>query len=412
MAQPAPDPISTVPRGLFTATLFVLLSGSAVFFAGSVAAPALARQWDLSDAQAAWLTSAVQLGFVAGTLLTVAFDLPDRFRPRRLLAAFLVTAAVANVALVAASGFVSGLALRFLIGALSGPVYPIGMRLLATWYPRLGLRLGVLLGAYTFGVGATAVFKAVRLPWQQAVIGSSVLALVGAVVALMVLTTGPLLPTRQSLDVKAAARSYRAPGYRNSSLAYFGHMWELFALWALAPFWLASAGWSGFALDALVAGMFVAGGVGCILGGLWSHRVGEARVARLALTTSGVLCLLSPWLFDAPSWLVVAGILVWGAAAVADSPMFSALSAVAAPRAHVGAALTVQNGIGFAVPVGSLALVPWVADVTGTWRYAFVALALGPMFGLPLVWRLVRMQDAERLDPDALPGGVADQTES
>lgn len=377
------------PRRVFPVTLFVILAGSAVYFAGSVAAPGLVQRWGLGEAEAAWLTITVQLGFVAGTLGAVAFDLPDRFRPSRLLAVLLLAAAVCNMLILVAPGAGFVFVLRFLVGAFSGPVYPIGMRLLATWFPRLGVRLGMLLGAYTFGLGVTAVLQSLRLPWESALMGSSMVALVGVLAALFFIVPGPRLPVRQELDMGAALRSFRVVAYRRSAVSYFGHMWELFALWGLLPFWLHAAGHSGWGLDLLVMSVFIAGATGCIIGGVVSRWTGEAVVARAALGSSGLLCLLSPWLFVAPDWLFIVGVLFWGAAAVADSAMFSALSSMVAPRGYVGAALTVQNAIGFLVPVVPLALVPLVAQVWG-WQYAFVVLALGPVVGFPFVHRLVR----------------------
>jgi MFS family permease len=377
------------PRQVLPVTLLVILAGSAVYFAGSVAAPGLAVMWGLSDQASAWLTSTVQLGFVAGTLLAVGLDLPDRFRPSRLLAVLLIAAAVCNVLIIMAPSAWAVFVLRFLVGAFSGPVYPIGMRLLATWYPRLGLRLGLLLGAYTFGLGVTAILQSLRLDWQSALLGSSVVALLGALVAVVAVVTGPLLPARTALDVRAALRSFRVGTYRRSAVSYFGHMWELFAFWGLLPFFLAAAGFAGLSLDLVVMGAFLAGGTGCIIGGIVSRWAGEAVVARAALAISGLLCLASPWLFAAPDWLLVVAVLVWGAAAVADSPMFSALSSHAAPRGYVGAALTVQNSIGFLIPVVPLTLVPVVASWFG-WQYAFVVLAVGPVLVFPFCHRLVR----------------------
>lgn len=376
------------PRALFPTTLFVLLSGSAVFFAGSVAAPAVLERVGGGPLAGGMMTAAVQVGFVAGTMVTVAFDLPDRVAPRRLLAVFLLGGAAANALLLSASSVPAALLWRFLAGALAGPVYPVGMRLLATWYKRLGTRLGILLGAYTLGVGLAALLRSLQAPFAAAVWIASAAAIVAAAASLA-LRPGPHLPARQSLDPRALLRSYRVPAYRWSSLAYFGHMWELFAFWGLLPFWIAAAGWTGTAAQGVLAGTFVAGAAGCLWAGFRCARVGEGRVARTALGVSGLACLASPWLFAAPPWLFVAGLWLWGWMVIADSPMFSALSARAAPPEYVGSALTVQNSIGFAVPILPLLLIPALAVHVG-WQWAFMALALGPVLGWPLTWRLAR----------------------
>lgn len=374
------------PRTLFPATLFVLLSGSAVFFAGSVAAPQIIERTGGGDVAGGLMTAAVQLGFVAGTLATVALDLPDRVPARRLLAGFLVGGAAANAFLLTADAVWQAALWRFLGGALAGPVYPIGMRLLATWYKGLGPRLGILLAAYTFGAGVAAMLRVAQVPFVWAVLGATALALVAAGVALW-LEPGGLLPARQDLDPKALARSYRVPMYRWSSFGYFGHMWELFAFWGLVPFWLAAAGIEGAVGHAALAAVYAAGALGCLWAAYASPRIGSGRVAHIALAGSGLLCLASPWLFAAADLVAVAGVAVWGFLVIADSPMFSALSAQAAPPEYVGSALTIQNSIGFAIPVIPLLMVPALAGVVG-WRWAFPLLALGPLFGIAFTRRL------------------------
>lgn len=384
----APD---AVPRRVLPVTILVVASGTAVYFAGTAAAPALVDEWSIGPSAAAALTWAVQAGFIAGTLTTAALNLPDRVRPDRLVAALLVLSAVANAAFTLLDGNVpAAVALRFLAGALAGPVYPIGMKLLATWYESLGRGLGLLIGFYTAGAGLAFFLRAAQLDWRMSLAGASAFALVGAVVALALLQPGPRLPLSSPLDAGAAARAFRVPEFRRSALAYFGHMWELFAFWATLPFWLASTGLPATSVLALTGGVFLAGGLGCVLAGEWSRRVGEARAARAALATSGLLCLASPWLHEAPLPVLAPLVLVWGAAVIADSGMFSAVSARAAPRAYVGTALTAQNMIGFLITIPSIALLPLLADATGSWRLVFLALAPGPLLALLPVTRLVR----------------------
>ncbi|MBW3583135.1 MAG: MFS transporter [Euryarchaeota archaeon] len=376
------------PDSLFPVALFVTLAGSAAYFGGSLAAPGLAAANDWSASQASALTWALQLGFVAGTLGVVALDLPDRMHPGRLVALLLVLAAVASYLLLLPVSWAVAVLLRFMGGVFAGPVYPIVMRVLASWYPRLGPRLGVMIAALVLGTGTVSILSAFRVAWQGGLIGAGAIAVVGAGVALSGLVVGPRAGLRTDLDVRAAFRSFQVPAYRWSSLSYFGHMWELFTFWGLVTFWVAAAGWDGAAGAILVAGVFVSGALGCLWAAWRSRMVGPARPARLALAVSGLFCLASPWLFVAPPWLFGLGLLVWGAAVIADSPMFSALSGEAAPREYVGSALTVQNSIGFLVTVPSLLLVGWTADHFGGWRYAFLVLALGPLFGLPFVHRL------------------------
>lgn len=384
------EPMADVPRAVLPLTVAALTSGAAVFFAGSAVAPAIAAQWALSASQSAALSWSVQLGFIVGTLVSVGLNLPDRFPPGRLIAALLALSALANALLVVADSLPTAVAARLLTGALAGPVYPIGMKLLATWFARMGWQLGLLLAFNTLGFGAAFLLRALRLPLDATLYAASGFALVGALVAAVGLREGALLPARSRFDPRAAVRAFRVRDYRRSALAYFGHMWELFAFWALLPFWLAAAGLAPALAAALAGGVFVTGAIGCLAVGAWSLRVGEARAALAMLAVSGAACLASPWLFDAPLWALVPVVLLWGAAVIADSAMYSAISARTAPRAYVGTALTAQNTIGFAITIVSIATVPVVVETVGSWRWGLLALAPGPLLGLVPLVRLAR----------------------
>lgn len=383
------EPVARPPASLLPLTVLALTAGAAVFFAGTAVAPAVAEAWDLSASQGAALSWSVQGGFIVGTLLSVGLNLADRFPPGRLVAGLLIAAGATNLVLIAADALPLAILSRFLTGALAGPVYPMGMKLLATWYPRLGWQLGVLLAFNTLGFGAAFMLRAAEVSWEMTLVASSGFAVVGGVVALFGLAEGPLLPARSPFEPRAAARAFRVVGYRRSALAYFGHMWELFAFWALLPFWLLAAGLSTGAAAALAGAVFVSGAVGCLAAGAWSRRIGEARAALWALAASGAACIASPWLFDAPLWVLAPIVLVWGAAVIADSAMYSAISAREAPRAYVGTALTAQNTIGFAITIGSIALVPAFAEAVGSWRFAMALLAIGPVLGLVPMLRLI-----------------------
>ncbi|HVM44760.1 MAG TPA: MFS transporter [Candidatus Thermoplasmatota archaeon] len=203
MADAAP---ARAPAGILPTTVFVLSSGAAVFWAGSAVASDVAAQWSLTGSQAAALSWAVQAGFIVGTLVAAALNLPDRFAPSRLVALLLAIAAIANAALVLVQADLAlAVLLRFLAGAFAGPVYPIGMKLLATWFPRLGWELGVLLAFNTLGFGAAFLLRLAALPWEASLLGVSALGLAGALLA-WTLREGPLLPARSPFDPRAALR--------------------------------------------------------------------------------------------------------------------------------------------------------------------------------------------------------------
>lgn len=389
-AQRLPGLVAEVPRAVLPLTVAALTTGAAVFFAGSAVAPALSLQWNLSPSEGAALSWSVQLGFLVGTLVSVGLNLPDRFPPARLIAGLLALAAASNAMLVVADSVPLAIASRVLTGALAGPVYPIGMKLLATWFPRLGWQMGLLLAFNTLGFGGAFFLRALRLPIDATLIAASGFALAGAIVAGLGLREGALLPARSRFDPRAAVDAFRVPEYRRSALGYFGHMWELFAFWALLPFWLLASGLSPAMAAMLAGGVFVSGALGCLAVGAWSLRVGESRAAFAMLAASGAACLASPWLFDAPLPVLAPVVLLWGAAVISDSAMYSAISARSAPRAYVGTALTAQNTIGFGITIVSIALVPLVVEAAGSWRWGLLVLAPGPLLGLIPLSRLAR----------------------
>jgi MFS family permease len=354
-----------------------------LWFSASSVVPQLSDEWHLSDAGATWLTTSVQLGFVAGALTSAILNLPDRMPLTRLIGASALLAAAANAAVaVFAHGLALAIPLRFLTGVALAGVYPPGIKLMATWFRAgRGFAVGALVGALALGSGTPHLVNALpALDWQAVLSVASVLAVVGAGLAVATLHEGPY----------AAAAAPFAPGYvrrlfgdraqRLVCFGYFGHMWELYAFWAFVPVALA-ARLHAPAVPAWSFAVIAAGTLGCVAGGLASLRVGSARVAAAQLGASGACCLASPLLFQAPLPLFLAFLLFWGVAVVGDSPQFSALNAANAPRERVGSALTIANCIGFALTIPAIQLLNGLA-ATVSIEYLFLLLAPGPALGL------------------------------
>lgn len=369
------------------------------WFAGAAVVPELTRVWELGSSGQAWLTISVNLGFIAGTLFYALSNLADVFDMRRVFAVSALTGALLNLGFAwGAHDLATALVFRFLTGATLAGVYPVGMKIVASWYrDGLGWRLGVLVGAVTFGSASPYLIRVFSLgvAWPLLVSVSSLSSALGALLVLRFLCEGPHLRARAPFDWRMTGRVFRSPGYRLASFGYYGHMWELYAFWSLLPKYLAQhpsyapntphLTWSVFAIMAM-------GGVACIAFGLLSRRLGERRVAAIALCGSACCCTLSPWLVELPPGAFLACLLVWGMLVVADSPQFSALVTRHAPREYVGTALTVQNGVGFAITVCAMQIVSVLGETYG-WRLAFAWLAPGPFLGLAAMIVLARYEN-------------------
>lgn len=378
------------PRQLAVLCLAVVLTLS-VWFAGTAAVPDLLAAGLVTPARAGWLTAAVQLGFVAGTLVSAVLSLADRRDPRLLFLASALLAAAATLAqtIVAPSGW-AALGLRFIAGAAMAGVYPVGMKLAASWARGdLGLLIGLLVGALTLGSALPHLIPTLLggIGWQAAYLGAGVLAGLGGI-AILFFRPGPLLGARPPFRPSQALEAWRNKGLRLANLGYLGHMWELYACWAWIGLFLAGVlGGAPGQAGPWVFGVLAAGAVGCVVAGLIADRWDRAAVAALCMLTSGASALLiGPAAAIAP-WLALLVALVWGFAVVADSAQFSACVVSLSPPDYVGTMLTVQTSLGFLLTVLTIGIVPWAVALLG-WEWAFAVLAPGPLLGAFAMWRL------------------------
>lgn len=382
--------------------------GTTLWFSSNAAAFELQALLSLSARDIGWLTNAVQAGFIAGTLAMALSGLADRYAASRIVFACCVLGAIANAAfLLVWQSYAAALALRFIVGLALAGIYPLGMKLVIGWTRgAAGGTLALLVGMLTLG---TALPHGIRglpvgeggagVPWQAAMLAASALALLGGFMVLR-LGDGPHLARPSSirrLSPGAVLSAFRIADFRSAALGYFGHMWELYAFWTLTPFLilLAAPGLAPADVSRLSFAVIGAGTLGCILGGVVSARWGSARVAALALASSGALCVVYPFLAASAAPKLMPGLLlvllvVWGVAVVADSPQFSALSGRACPPEAVGSALAIQNAIGFAITLAAIALATHMLPAMGA--QVVWLLAPGPVLGLLGLWRLVRQK--------------------
>jgi MFS family permease len=389
-----------VAPGRWKALAFIaaasLLSMS-TWFSGTAVLGPLKTLWHLDPNAAAWLTIAVQLGFVLGSLGSALVNLLDVASPRLVFVLASVGAAAANACVTIAPGPGAAIALRFATGFFLAGVYPTALKIMATWFVRdRGRALGIMVGALTLGSAAPHLVNGLGgLDWRAVVLSTSALTIVGGAIAILGVHEGPYPFPRARFDPAQAGRVLRDRGVRLACLGYFGHMWELYAMWAwFLAFFSESLARSGVAhassLGSLATfAVISAGFAGCWWAGSLSDRWGRAPVAALALAISGACALAIGFTFAGPPALVLAIGLVWGVSVVADSAQFSTLVTELADPAYVGTALTLQLGIGFTLTVLTIWLIP-LAREAWSWHWAFALLVPGPLIGIAAMWRLGR----------------------
>lgn len=371
----------------------MLLSLSAWMTATAVA-PELQARWSLSPGQVGLLTTTVQLGFVVGTAVAAVLNLADTVPARTLFAGSAALAALANAALLIVPGYATALIARFLTGAFLAGVYPPGMKMVSTWFRSArGLAIGTVVGALTVGKATPYLLKAIGDTSLFAVVGAaSAAGMLAAVIIALTYRDGPYSFPSRPFQWSLVGRILR---HRKTMLAtggYLGHMWELYAMWTWAPAFLAFAAAgrvSSATVDLAAFGTIAAGGLGCVWGGLAADRAGRARVVNLAMTVSGICCVLVGFTVGAP--FIVAALLmwVWGFFVVADSAQFSAMVTEVAPPDSVGTALMLQTSLGFLLTMVTIQAIPALVEVV-EWRWAFTFLALGPLAGITSIRRLLR----------------------
>lgn len=380
------------------------LLAMAVWFCASAVVPALTAAWKLGASGRAWLTMSVQIGFVAGALVSAVLNLADRLPARLFFTASALLAALATALIpLLAIGLYPALILRFLTGFFLAGVYPVGMKIMATWTHRnRGLGIGLLVGALTIGSAVPHLLKSFgpRQDWPSVLYLAAGLALLGGLLALLFVAQGPHAARMPAFNWKYAGRIFRQKELVLANLGYLGHMWELYAVWTWLPiFLLASFKRSGIgsAWASLTAFSVIAvGGLGSLAAGWLADRLGRTLITSASLTVSGSCCLTVGFLYGRSPLLLVGLCLVWGFAVVADSAQFSAAVSELSDPEYMGTALTLQTSLGFLLTLFSIRLVAGLEQWWG-WGAAFAWLAVGPVVGILSMLKLRRMPQAKKM---------------
>lgn len=392
-----------VQKRILPVIVFSQFAGTSLWFAGNAIIADLQAAMNVNIDDTGIVTSAIQLGFITGTLLFALLSISDRYSPRKLFLICSILGAISNLLIYfIAYNLFSLLVLRFITGFFLTGIYPIGMKIASGWYKKgLGNAIGLLVGALVIGTAFPHLVKSFggSLHWQQVLFVISTFSLIGGITMYLFVEDGPYISSGTKFNPKAIITIFKYKELRSSALGYFGHMWELYTFWALIPIILLYylklnpaklniSFWSFI--------IIASGSVGCFVGGMLSKKIGSAKVAFIQLALSCTCCLISPLMFYTSAPIFLTFLVFWGIVVVGDSPQYSAIIALEAPKELVGSGLTLVNSIGFAITILSLWFVYQFLDMIDI-SNALMILAAGPMLGLISMKKLLSL-DSINLD--------------
>lgn len=384
-----------MPKRILPVIVLSQFCCTSLWFAGNGVMNDLVSNFQLAESALGHLTSAVQFGFISGTLLFAILTIADRFSPSKVFVISALAGALFNTGMMWEGNSLGSLLIfRFLTGFFLAGIYPVGMKIAADYYDKkLGKSLGLLVGALVIGTAFPHLIKGLTstLHWKIVLWSTSSLAFVGGLLMFTLVPNGPYRKPGQKLDLSAFFKVFENRDFRSAAFGYFGHMWELYAFWAFVPVILTT--YADVHPESIPNVPFLSfsiigiGGIACVIGGYVSLKAGAKKTAAVALLLSCLCCVASPLMLGSDSIIIiVAFLLFWGMVVVADSPLFSTLVARNAPAESKGTALTIVNCIGFSITIISIQILVALKDFINP-TYLFLILALGPFLGLMALYR-------------------------
>lgn len=382
-----------IPGRILPVIVFAQFAGTSLWFAGNAVIPDLVEILQLTDAAVGNVTSAVQFGFIGGTLVFAYLSLADRYSPSLVFLICAVAGSAANALAIFSTGYISLLLTRLFTGFFLAGIYPVGMKIAADWHREgLGRALGYLVGALVLGTALPHLIRDLSgdLPWKFILISTSMISTFGGVLLYIAVPDGPFSGKRGVFKPNTINLLFKDRKFRSAAFGYFGHMWELYTFWAFVPVILAfyqsdygQLSGSVSLISFLIIGI---GALGCSVGGLIAIRKSSQFVTKVSLYVSGLFCLMIPFLFQLSEPVFITLLLIWGIFVVSDSPQFSTLVARSADKDYVATGLTIVNCIGFATTIVSIQLlnILWVQFHS---PFVFFALLPGPVFGLISIYK-------------------------
>ncbi len=383
--------MSTIPKRILPLIVLSQFAGTSLWFAGNAILPDIQASFGLGKNAIANITSAVQFGFITGTLIFALLSIVDRFSPTRIffVSSFIASFANLGVIWIPPDGALLML-IRFLTGFFIAGIYPVGMKIASDWYEKgLGKALGYLLGALVLGTAFPHLLRSfsVQWHWQTIIHLTSLFAMLGGFLMLLLVKDGPHRKKSDSFHPRNLIQIFQSKPFRSAAIGYFGHMWELYTFWAFIPPLILMNRTAGIPVSLFTFLIIASGALSCVAGGYLSQKKGNAFVAFYALLVSGICCLLSFLIPSLPQALFILFMLIWGMSVVADSPQFSTLVAATAPPSYKGTALTLVISIGFSITILSVQLLNYaLANISGS-AAIFMLLAPGPLIGLCFLYR-------------------------